>query len=304
MNRPTPALYTVVSRSFAALPRAVLQVTARTLGFVLFNVLQVRRRVVLDNLSIALAASAPATRARVGRAAMHSFLLTFFESLAAGSRDLASTVEVQGREHLEAARAQGKGVLILCIHMGNWEALAAAVSRQVAPTHVVVKRVGKGAFDRFVAWSRARAGYDAIRNDGSGSTARAIFRALRANEIVGFVMDQYQPGAPYVPCFGVPTRTNTGLATIWRRTDAPVVPVTTRRVGVHRHVAQVWPALTLPRTDDAAADVLEATRRFNQVMEKMILENPEQYFWMHDRWKRRRAARSGSARGLGLVQLG
>lgn len=248
-----------------------------------FNLLGIRRRTVAQNLQIALPTTSARERQRIGTLAFRSFVTTVLETMAAGGRDLASTVELHGGERLQAALAGGQGCLLLCIHIGNWEALAACVARQIAPTHVVVKKVGKGPLDTYARWLRQKMGYDAIQNDGNAY--RQIARALKRNEVVGFVMDQYQPGAPLLLAFGVPTKTNTGLATIWRRSGVPVFPVLIRRIGVHKHSGEVWPELTLTKTDDPAQDVKAATQVFNETMEQMILTNPEQYFWLHDRWK-------------------
>jgi KDO2-lipid IV(A) lauroyltransferase len=152
----------------------------------------------------------------------------------------------------------------------------------------VVKRIRNRHLDSYLTWLRAKLGYVAIPSDAGAGVYIRIARALRANEIVGFVMDQYQPGAPALPCFGVTTKTNPGLATIWRRTGAPVVPIVIERLSPYRHVATVWPALGLERTADSGRDILAANAHFNHVMERMILCCPEQYFWLHDRWKWKR----------------
>jgi KDO2-lipid IV(A) lauroyltransferase len=282
------SFYRRASAAIACLPEPCLARLASVLAWVLYRGLHVRRSVVRRNLAIAFPAAPVATREVTALASFRSCILTALETIGAGARDASGSVDLLGREHLDEALAQGRGCLVLCIHTGNWETLAGAVSRKVAPTHVVVKRIRNGPLDSYLAWLRAKLGYVAIPSDDGSGVYRRIARALRANEIVGFVLDQYQPGAPALPCFGVTTKTNTGLATIWRRTGTPVVPIVIERKSPYRHVATIWPALRLERTTDAGRDILAATAHFNHVMERMILCCPEQYFWLHDRWKWKR----------------
>lgn len=288
---------------------ATLDRWASRISFFLYRVCGIRREVLDHNLELAFPATRPEERQRLAHESWRHFLLTIFETLGAGARNLSADVTFEGREHLDAARAQGKGVLLLCIHMGNWEALAGAVSQQVAPTHVVVKRVGGNFINGLVSWTRRQLGYNAIIKGEGSQAARRIFKALAKNELVGFVMDQYKHGAPRLPYFGALTQTNDGLATIWRRSGAPILPILIERLGPQQHVARVWPALELEKTEDAARDIIEATARFNRVMEAMVLSCPEQYFWLHDRWKWKRRRKAENTQGpdtggsLGSPQL-
>ena len=282
---PIVLLYRLISGSVAMLPNWLLHALAWGLAFMLVRGVKLRRSLVRQNIAIALPTTSLAEQDRIYVESVYHFVLTLFETVAGGWMTLASTVTIEGDEELHQALAQGKGCLILCIHMGNWEALAASVSRGVAPTSVVVKKIGDGPVDAFVLWLRRRAGFQALQRKTKGDVYRRILEALKNNQIVGFVMDQYQPGAPEVDLFGVPARTNNGLATIWRRTGAPVVPITIRRDGPHQHHATILPPLELKVSADPQADVLEATQAFNHVIEEMILGNPEQYFWLHDRYK-------------------
>lgn len=253
-----------------------------------FRILRIRSRVISHNIHAAFPQLSPSERNVLAYQSFRNFLMTILETLSASWRNLSSDVTIEGADRFREALAQGKGCLILCIHMGNWEALAGAVSQQIAPTHVIVKKVGKGFVNDLVAWLRQRLGYHAIPSDRENMPAKQIFKALSRNEMVGFVMDQYQPGAPELPLFGYPTKTNTGLAAIWRRTGVPVFPLVIRRISPFQHQATVWPEMTLQKTQDAAADILHNTAAFNAMMEKMILSAPDQYFWLHDRWKWKR----------------
>ncbi len=278
-------IFTATSSLIGRRSAEVLNFWARAISFVAYRLLRIRHHILERNLMLVYPASDAQEREDLARSAWHHFVLTILETLGAGARNVADDVTLEGREHIEAGLAEGKGVLLLCIHIGNWEALAGAIAQKVAPTHVVVKRVGGKFTNNLVSWIRRQLGYNAIVKGQGSNAARHIFKALQRNEIVGFVMDQYKHGAPRLPYFGMDTQTNDGLAAIWRRSGAPVLPIMIERRAPQQHVATVWPMLDLQKTSDANQDILEATARFNRTMEAMVLTCPEQYFWLHDRWK-------------------
>lgn len=267
------------------LPEGAALALARALAFVAFDILRVRRRLVVANIQRAFPEMSHLERVAIGRASVESFVLTVFELLAAKRRDLAGNIRLFGDQNLRQALAKGQGVYVLCLHLGNWEATGAAVSRLIAPAHVIVKKVGSETVNEFVAELRAHAGFLAIRRRRKMDALLEIKKALGRGDIVGFVMDQSRPGEPYLPFFGHPARSNTGLATLWRRMPRPVVPVYAVRRSVGAHDIFCLPELTLAKTGDAKADVVKLTEEFNKTLETCIRACPGQYFWMHNRWK-------------------
>ena len=259
---------------------------ARVAAFVAFDLLRFRRRLILRNLELAFGDEwTPARRVEVGRNSMRHFFLTVFEFLESVERDLLDEVTAEGVNHAQQALAEGRGVYVLCGHLGNWEAMGGAGTRFAAPTHALVKEVGKGGANRLVDELRRKAGFSPIYRKPRGAALKAIHRALGRNELVAFILDQARPGAPRIPFFGTPAKTQTSLAAIWRKTPRPVIPVSIRRLAPRRHVVMAWPPLDLGKTDKAEQDVLNLTAQFNVMLETMIRTAPEQYFWLHNRWK-------------------
>ena len=170
-------------------------------------------------------------------------------------------------------------------HIGNWEVFAAQVSQQIRQVHVPVKKVGSFGVNRLVEEIRHKHRFMTVPRAKKGDAYRAILGGLKRGEIIGFMMDQSRPGEPRVPFFGEAAKTNTSLATMWLRLQVPVIPGTIRRVGIFKHEISFYPPLQLEKTGDDAADVLQVTERCNQAIERVILDNPEQYFWFHNRWK-------------------
>jgi len=259
---------------------------ARRLAFFAFDVLRFRRQLILKNLAIAFGTErSEAERVRMGRESMRHFFLTMFEFLASVRRPLVSGVEVEGVEHTQAALAAGRGVYIVCGHFGNWEAAGPAGSKVAATVHGIVKEVGRGGANRLVDELRRASGVVPIYREPAGSALKQILAALNQNELVGFVLDQARPGAPRIPFFGTPAKTQTSLAAIWRKRPAPIIPIGIERLAYGRHKLRVWPPLQAEKTNDMEADILRITEQCNQILEEMIRVAPEQYFWLHNRWK-------------------
>jgi KDO2-lipid IV(A) lauroyltransferase len=260
--------------------------TVRFLTFLGFDLLRLRRATVLRNLKTAFGdEKSDEELTAIGRASVYNFMMTAFEFFRGYKTDIAGNVEIRGREHIKGALAQNRGVYILCFHMGNWEAMGAACTRNFAPSYVLVKKVGSPQVDRFVSELRDKHGFLTIKRRKKGDGYSGIRDALARNEIVGFVMDQARPGEPKLPFFGKPAKTNTSFAAIWRRVPAPIIPAFIHRTGVSRHILEFFPEVTPVLTDDAEKDITDHSVLFNQVVEKYVRLCPEQYFWMHNRWK-------------------
>lgn len=260
---------------------------ARGCAVLAYDILRFRRRLILNNLTIAYGHEmSKADRVHVGRESVRHVFLTFFEFLRSVRIPLLEETTAEGVEHVTNALAQGKGAYILCGHHGNWEVMGAAGTRFAgAPNHGIVKEMRQKGADQLVDELRRKNGMYPIYRKPAGSALKAIRETLRANELVGFVLDQARPGAPRIPFFGTPAKTQTSLAVIWRKYPAPIIPVSVHRLSPGRHHITVWPALDVHATDDSQQDVLRITEQCNAMLEKMIRTCPEQYFWLHDRWK-------------------
>lgn len=259
---------------------------ARFLAWLSFDCLRLRRRLILHNLELAFGNErTPDERVSLGRQSVYHTILTFLEFFRASRTDIAGDIELHGDQHLRQALLQGRGVYVLCFHMGNWEAMAAKFTRAIVPSYVVVKKVGGPSVDRFVSDMRARIQFLTVKRQSKGDGYRQILGILERGEVVGFVIDQARPGEPKLPFFGHPAKTNTSFAAIWRRHPAPIIPSYITRRGVSRHAIQFLPPVDLTLTDDVKADILTHSEQFNRIVEACVRRCPEQYFWMHNRWK-------------------
>ena len=280
------ALATVLSYC----PQWFLLLLARSLAWIAWASLSWRRNLILANIAKAYRNKPEVDldeQRKIGFESLEAFILTVLEFFSMPPPTLGARVKICGRENLLASLGQGdgRGVYILCAHLGNWEAMASALTQQVAPAHVVVKPVGGATVDQFLTERRRAQGFFPIQRGEKGSSARAIAQAISVGEIVGFAMDQARPGSTALPFFGAMASTNTSLAALWLRQKAPILPAYIRRTGFGQHEIIVGEPLELRMRSTDSETILALSEQFNQAVERMILANPRQYFWAHNRYK-------------------
>lgn len=196
-------------------------------------------------------------------------------------------VTLEGQEHFEAARARGKGVLFLTGHMSAWELAPFAHAVYGFPLHFLVRPVANPRVDALVNGYRCLSGNRPIEKNRS---ARAILKILGEGGTVGVLADHNASlgEGVFVDFFGVPASTTSGLARLALRTDAAVVPGFLRwDAKARKYILGFSPAVELVRTGDEEGDVLENTARFTRIIEQFVRAHPEQWLWVHKRWKTR-----------------
>lgn len=267
------------------LPLSWLSYLAHTLATLSFSILRIRRSLLLKNLRIAYPELSPAEHKRIAYLSVYNFILTILEFLHFRDGTIGNQTQIEGMEHIKKALEKGKGAYVICMHLGNWEAMGSAVSKQIAPVRMVLKKIGVPSVNRFVYKLREKNKFHAIQRDKKGDAFRGIQEALKNGNVVGFVMDQAKHGGPRLPFLGTPARTNTSLAAFWRKNPVPILVAYSHRLGVGKHVVHFLPEITLQMTDDAQADILNHSLYFNELLAPHIARHKEQYFWLHDRWK-------------------
>ncbi|GAB4271978.1 MAG: lysophospholipid acyltransferase family protein [Deferrisomatales bacterium] len=189
----------------------------------------------------------------------------------------------EGEEHLRAARAAGQGALLLMAHLGNWELACAALAARGDPLAAVARRLKNPWVDARVTRLRERFGLRVLAHRGA---ARPVLGALRRGEVVAFLLDQRALSREGVESrfFGRPVSTNRGLATLALRTGAPVVPAFAERTGA-AHVLRFGPPLEPPGPGPLDERIAAYTRTYDAAIEAAVRRRPEQWFWLHRRWR-------------------
>ncbi len=222
-------------------------------------------------------------RRMLARASFRHLGVTLGECLHLLRRDaesLKSQVVLEGWPLLEAARTAGRPIVILTGHCGNWEVLAAALSVHGLPLAAVARSLDEPGLQKMLAGLRARFGTATIER-GSDGAARQLLGALRKGTALGLLIDQdTQVEGTWVPFFGRPAFTPVGAAKIAIKQKAAVFPTFIERLADGSHRATVHPEMALPD------DPTEATAAMTVEIERQIRKVPEQWVWVHRRWKR------------------
>ncbi len=202
-------------------------------------------------------------------------------------------VVYDGLENYEQAYARGKGVLFLTGHFGSWELSAFTHSLHGHWLHVVMRPMDNPYLDRLLQRYRTMYGNKTVAKD---DFVRGLLAAMKAGETVGILMDTNMtpPQGIFVDFFGIPACTASGLARIALRTDAAVVPgFTIWDEALRKYRLRFDPALDLVRTGDLEADIAANTQMFTKVIEDYVRKYPDQWLWVHRRWKTRPEGQPG-----------
>ncbi len=205
------------------------------------------------------------------------------------TEELTALMATMGLEHYLEARTRGKGVLVLTAHLGAWELASFGHSLGGYPMRFIIRPLDNRPLNELVNRYRGLHGNLPISKN---NFARGLLQAMQANETVGVLLDQNSspPQGVFVPFFGLPACTAAGPAKIALRTGAAVVPgFCVWEAAQGRYVLYFEPALEVVRTEDEDADVVALTSSFTAVIEGWIRRYPEQWLWVHRRWKTRPA---------------
>src|SRR5579863_2681675 len=272
------------------LPRPLAHATGIGLAWVVYLLHGRLRQVGIRNLAIVFPEKSEAERARILRGEFASLgrqLAEVCQFPKYTRENIEQVVVYDGLENYERAYARGKGVLFLTAHFGGWELSAFAHSLYGHWLHIVMRPMDNEYLDRLIQSYRTMHGNKTVAKD---DFVRGLLAAMKAGETVGILMDTNMtpPQGAFVNFFGIPACTASGLARIALRTDAAVVPgFTIWDPALGKYRLRFDPAVELIRTGDIEADIVANTQKFTSVIENYVRQYPEQWLWVHRRWKTR-----------------
>ena len=284
------ALVWLVVRLIGALPRPLARAAGILLARTVYVLHSRLRRVGMRNLEIAFPARPPAERRRILKGVFNGLGRQLAEFCRFPKYTPANVGEIavyDGFEHFDQARARGKGVLFLTAHMGGWEIGSFAHSLYGNVLRIVVRPLDNPQLDAMVDRYRTLHGNSTF---GKQDFARGLLAAMKAGETVGILMDQNMtpPAGVFVDFFGQPACTASGLARVAAHTGAAVVPgFTLWDPTLRKYRIRFEPPVELTRSSDEEADVIANTAKFTKVIEDFARRYPEQWLWVHRRWKTR-----------------
>ena len=284
------ALAWLVIRTLGALPRPLARAAAIGVAAIVYMVHGRLRRTGMRNLALAFPVITPHERAKILRGEFASLgrqLAEVCHFPEYTRENVGKVVVYDGFENFERAFERGKGVLFLTAHMGGWELSAFAHSLHGHPLHIVTRPLDNIYLDRMVRRYRTMHGNTVIDKDDS---VRGLLSAMKSGQTVGILMDTNitPPQGVFVNFFGIPACTASGLARIALRTDAAVVPgFTVWDRALRKYRLRFDPVVKLVRTGDRDADIVANTAQFTKIIEDYVRQYPDQWLWVHRRWKTR-----------------
>jgi len=274
----------VIVQSLAWTPLPVANWLARGYAALLDLALPRLRRVALANLAMALPELSAEEHRRIAGGVFRSIarlLVSFARFPRIDKGNVGCWIRYEGFEHFAEARKRGRGVLFATAHLGNWELSAFAHALMAAPMNVVIRPLDNPKIDALVERRRMLSGNRLI---GKKEYARGILKALHDNEAVGILVDQnasLEEGT-FVDFFGVPACAGTGFAKLAAHSGAAVIPGFALWMEKERgYVLRFYPPIEV--TGEAERD----TQALHRVLEAVIREYPDQWLWIHRRWKTR-----------------
>mgnify|MGYP000212259195 CR=1 FL=1 len=288
----------ILSLPIAVMPLPWAMKAGEALGLLLFYIWGSRRRIAMENLTRTVAVGA----LKISQPA-ETIIRNIFKNLGrsfseiikvyygSGQR-IIDAVHIEGIEHVQAARASGKGVLLVTGHCGNWELLALCASAKVFPISIVARPINNPYINRFIERARMKYGNRIIYKKNA---LKPIMQGLKKNDCIGILMDQAViPEEGYVIDFlGRGAWTTKMPALIARKTGAAAIPAFIHREG-HGHTIRIYPAVELSGGNVEKA-IKADTEKFSGYIEQYIREHADEWLWIHRRWKRVSSVVSGDS---------
>jgi KDO2-lipid IV(A) lauroyltransferase len=275
---------------FRCVPLSIRKLFFKFLLMLYYHAAARRRLIALHNLRCAFPEKDMEELIRIAKGVYRNLAITaaeFFSMPSITRENLHEWVEMEGLEHFEAGVAQGKGLLTIIAHFGNWELMPVTVPlflKFLKPSYIVYRPLDSPLLDNMVEHVRTINGNEMIPKGGSG---KRIMELLKENHAIAILSDQNVAAREgvFVDFFGRPACTGVGLAVLALRSGAPVLPMFMARQKSGKYKFIMKPLVEISRTGDYEKDLFENTQRFTKVVEDVIREYPDQWFWIHQRWK-------------------
>jgi len=281
------------------LPEAWALGLGRWMGRMAYGLDRGHRKAAIDNLTLAFGGDKSKQEIRsIARRTFENLVMTAVEFVRIPATDVETfrrKLTVEGLENVKGLlQNETNGILLLLSHFGNWELMGLIPKMFQLPISVIARPIKKNKWiDRMISEIREGAGLEVIP---AAKASRRVLQALGQNRLVGILTDQRAKRSEgvWVDFFGKKAPTTPALAVLSMRTGAPIVPIFMVREEQGKHRLVIKHPLRLVETGDVKKDAETNTRLVNQTLEEMIRQYPDQWFWVHQRWERKRRGRKRS----------
>jgi KDO2-lipid IV(A) lauroyltransferase len=274
----------IAARVFQTVPKSRVDGLGRWLGRQIMRASSKYRSRTLRNLRLAFP---DWDELRVQQTAVRVFehfgktMARFFAGGRESSEEIIASVDMTGLDEVDRALSEGKGILAITAHFGNWERMAEAFAARGYKISVVARDANEQRTTAIVNDVRKNRGIEVFSR---GRAARELLRRLRANEVVGILTDQ-NTREIFVPFFGIPAGTNSGPATIHLLTGTPLFTAFAVELEDGSYRVEAKPLDMPSMTGDRESDVHSIMAKVNERIEEIVRQHPEQWLWLHDRWR-------------------
>lgn len=279
-----------VSFLIFALPLRVRYFLGDLVGILWFDIFRIRRQVIIDNIEIVFPGLPEAQKIQIGRTSVCNLGRSFIEFLTLQQIDenwLRENVVITGLEKVREIEKRQQGILLLSLHVGNGDMACTILSLAGVKIHLISKKFNVRWLNEFWFGVRSKFGTQFIEAHGK-RTSFDILKALSKGEHVIFVLDQYMGRPEGIPTtfFGRKTGTAYGLALFHMKTQSPVLPIYTLRGEDLKTYIHFGDEITYEEQADRDQTIHYMTEKYNRCLEKIILQHPKQWMWVHRRWKK------------------
>lgn len=276
-------------RLISGIPKNIVCFFGKILGILIYYIDFPHRRIVIRNLKFAYPEWADEEVCRVSRKVFRNLGITILEILQMAffsKEDFLRNIRIKGEEHLLNAVESGKGVIIISAHLGNWEAASLFSPCYFGyPVTVVVRKIESEIINRWILKLRTRFGNSRIDKEGA---LPEMMQTLRSGKILAMLIDQGTTKSEGVELlfYGKKVTVTPAAAMLALRCKSPVLPVFCIREEDQKLAIIIEPPVQLVRTNDLRDDLKSNTQIMTDVMEKAVRKYPDQWLWLHKRWKR------------------
>ncbi len=261
------------------------------LGWLAFWLIPSERKKALDSLNVAFGNElSPGELRKIAIEAYQHLGLSIFEFMEFyyyHRLNPADFITIEGLEYLDEALKQGKGVIFVSAHLGNWELMALHLASFGYPVNIVARHINNARLDKLILKLRQQTGVHIIMREKKSRVSKSIFKVLLKNQLLGVLMDQdSRVDGVFVDFFGRPAHTPSGPVALALATGAAIMPVFITRKPDGKHIQKMLPHYKLKITGDKERDILVNTQGLTDIIEDYVRRFPSQWVWMHRRWRK------------------
>ncbi len=281
-------LFLVFGKIIMLFPRSFRKAFFTGLADLAYLIDRKHRRIILQNLHFALGNSCTADEEEaISRYCYRNLLLALLQVIEGhylSKKKLGELVTFKNTEVVESARSQGRPIIFISAHYGNWELGSTALSSQIMPTTAIHKKLNNPYFEDYLLKSRSRFDMHMVEKRGA---IKYLTKALKQNKAIGLLVDQntHKRDGIIINFFGKTARQTAAPAFLARKYNAVIIPLSIDTDDEEFYTITFENAIEVDHTDNAEADILKATQEQANAIEKIILKNPKFWFWCHRRWK-------------------